>query len=174
MTVNLTISDTAGGDSLADTIDAGSITPGDTSDFQDLFISHDAVIEPITDVALYIQRYVGSSYLGSDPDEDLVTYLGWGDAGTGGVFMSMTPDSPWVEGTRFAAGWAAFRNGYGDVTTQIPLAKESIVVGTIPASDGEIPVNGISHIQVEQQIPASAGTSGYRAFTLVIAYSATS
>ena len=174
MTVNITISDTAGGDSLADTIDQGSVDPGDSSDFQDLFISHDAVVEPITDVALYVQRYVGSSYPGTDPDDDIVTYLGWGDTGTGGIYMSMTPDTPWVEGSRFTSGWAAFRNGYGDVTTQIPLAKESIVVGTVPSSDGEIPVDAISHIQLEQQIPSSPGASGYRAFTLVIAYSATS
>lgn len=174
MTVNLTISDTAGGDSLPDTVDSGSVDPGDSSDFQDVFISHDAVVEPITDVALYVQRYVGSSYPGLDPDDDIATYLSWGDAGTGGIYMSMTPDTPWTEGTRFTSGWNVFKNGYGDVDNQIPLAKESIVVGTTPTEDGEIPVDGIAHIQIEQQIPSSPGSAGYRAFSFVIAYSATS
>ena len=70
MTVNITFSNISGGDSLSDTIDLGSVDPDVETDFQDIFIRHDAIVNPITDCAWYLQRYVGSSYLGENKDDD--------------------------------------------------------------------------------------------------------
>ncbi len=173
MTVTITRSATSGGVLLADTVDMGTVTPSNDVDFQDIFISHDAIVAPITDCALYVTRYAGSNYLGTDADADITLLLGWGDAATGGIQMSMTPDSPWTTGTPFSTGWATFANGLGDVDSQISLDEDAITTGT-PAGDGVIPVAGEAHIQVKVAIPAAPGTSGYKAFSLVIAYSATS
>jgi hypothetical protein len=176
MTVNLTLSETNGGSSLSDTEDLGSIAPGNTADFQDLFISHDAENNKITDVSLYLTQYAGSTYLGSDAAGDLSELLGWGDAVTGGFKVVMDGWGSWTTGTRNEVGtWLTFKNGYGDVDSQIPLAKESIVTGAVPSVDGEIPVDGTAHIQIEIDIPSSVPDgAGYRAVSLVVAYSATS
>jgi hypothetical protein len=176
MTVNLTLSETNGGSSFSDTEDLGSVSPGSTVDFQDVFISHDAENNKITDVALYLTQYAGSNYLGSDAPSDLTEILGWGDAATGGFKVVMDGWGSWTTGTRNDVGtWLTFKNGYGDVDSQIPLAKESIVTGVVPSVDGEIPVDGTAHVQVEIDTPSSVPAgAGYRAFSLVIAYSATS
>jgi hypothetical protein len=173
MTVNLTLSETSGGYSLPDTTDMGEVTPGAAAGHQDVFISHDAEVNSITNCTIYLTRYVGSNYQGSDEDTDFTQIMGWGDA-SGGVEMSMTPDSPWTTGNKFAAGWAYFKNGSGDINNQIPLDKDSIVVGSIPSSDGEIPVGGEAHIQIDVDVPAAPGSAGYKAFSMVFAYSATS
>lgn len=174
MTVNLTLSETSSGYSLADTTDMGTVTPGTAAGHQDIFISHDAEVNSITSCTIYITRYAGSSYQGIDADADFTQIMGWGDAATGGVEMSMTPPSPWTTGTKFASGWSYFKNGYGDINSQIPLDKDSIVVGSVPTNDGEIPVGGEAHIQIDIDVPSSPGSAGYKAFSLVFAYSATS
>jgi hypothetical protein len=174
MTVNLTLSETLGGYSMPDTTDLGSASPSSAVGHQDIFISHDAEVSSITSCAIYLSRYSGSSYPGTDEDADFTQIMGWGDSALGGVEMSMTPDSPWTTGNKFAAGWAYFKNGYGDVNNQIPLDKDSIVVGSVPSEDGIIPVGGTSHIQIDIDIPASPGSTGIKAFTMVFAYSATS
>lgn len=174
MTINITISETSAGYSIADSIDLGDVDPSASTDFQDLFISHDATINPITDCSLYLTRYTGSSYPGLDADADLVQILGWGSGlNTEGVMISMTPDTPtWTIGTEFAAGWESFYVGHGDVNTQIPLDGDSLVV--TPGDDGQIPVGDEAHIQLKVAIPASPGTAGAKGFGLVFSYSATS
>ena len=176
MTINIFISDSIGGSSLADTSDIGSVNPDSSTDFQDLFISHDAQVSSITDCAVYIYRYTGSNYLGDDADVDLTELLDWGTAGTGGVKLVMDGWDGWVSGAENSAGtWLNIANGYGDVNAPIPLVKESIVVGTIPSSDEEIPVDGVAHLQIKVEVPASVPRgAGYRAFGLTMAYSATS
>ena len=159
MTVNLTLSETSGGYSLADTTDMGSVTPGNAIGHQDIFISHDAEVNPITACHIYMTRYTGSSYLGTDADADFTQIMGWGDAGTGGVELSMTPDSPWTVGNKFAAGWSYFTNANGDINNQIILRKNSLVAGT-PAGDGVIPVSGVAHVQLDIDVPASTVSSG--------------
>ncbi len=176
MTVNITLSDQVGGSSyLPDMVDGGEVTPGDDTDFQDVFISHDALVNPITDCAIYIQRCVSSGYLGTDPDADITQLLGWGDASLGGVKMVMDGWTGWVVGTKNTSGtWLLFKNGYGDINNQIILSKDSIVVGPTPIDDGEIPVGGEAHVQILCSVPSSPGSSGYKGFTMVFAYSATS
>jgi hypothetical protein len=174
MTVNITISETSGGYSIPDSIDLGDVDPSDSTSFQDLFISHDATVNSITDCSLYLTRYTGSSYPGEDADADLVQILGWGsDANTEGVLISMTPDVPWTIGTEFASGWESFFVGHGDVDTQIPLDHESLVFD-LTEEDGEIPVGDEAHIQLKLTIPSSPGDAGAKAFGLVFSYSATS
>lgn len=175
MTVNLTISETYNGYSAEDTLDAGTLEPGDTSSFQDLFISHDAETNPITDVALYVTRYVGSNYLGEDEDQDLTDLLSWGGASKG-IQISMVRDNPWTEGAEFSTGWSYISSGYGDSDNQITLDADSLVLNpsSDPGDDGEIPVGDTAHIQLKITIPDDPGTPGYKAFNLVVAYSATS
>jgi hypothetical protein len=185
MTVNITISDTSGGDSLADTVDQGIVTPGNDSDIQDLFIRHDAQVNPITDCAFYLQRYVGSSYLGDNADDDFTEVMSWGDAATGGFMINQVIPGGWTEGRPFWDSnppysdappdtWQVFKNGYGDINNQLILDEDSISVGT-PAGDGVVPLAGEAHVQVKWNVPASVPAgAGYRAVTLVMAYSATS
>lgn len=166
MTVNITLSETLGGYSMADTTDLGSVAAGASVGAQDIYITHDAEVNPITSCAIYLSRYSGSSYPGTDEDADFTQIMGWGDTGSAGVKLNMV--SP------FITGWAYFKNGYGDVNNQIPLDKDSVVVGTVPLVDGEIPVGGTAHVQINIDVPASPGSSGIKAFTMVFAYSATS
>jgi hypothetical protein len=176
MTVNITISETSAGYSIADSIDLGDYTPGDSDvSFQDLFISHDATVSSITDCSLYLTRYTGSSYPGLDADADLVQILGWGDGtNTEGVLMSMTPNDPWVIGEEFEAStWESFYVGHGDVDTQITLDHLSLV-HELTVTDGEIPVGNEAHIQMKLVVPSSPGTAGAKGFGLVFSFSATS
>ena len=174
MTVNLTLSETSAGYSLSDTTDLGTVNPGDTIGHQDVFISHDAEVNPITACTVYAVRYAGSNYLGTDADADFTQIMGWGATLSAGVKISMTPDVGWTVGNTFAAGWQYFRIGNGDINNQIVLDKDSIVVGAVPATDGEIPVGGEAHVQFDIDVPASPGATGYKAFSTVFAYSATS
>jgi hypothetical protein len=174
-TVNITISEESGGFSAADTLDMGSLTPETPSSFQDLFISHDAEVNPITDCNLYITEYTGSSYEGDNTAEDLDTILGWGDAGPGvyGALYSMTRPGSWVIGTEFPTDWSSFSNSSGTVNSQIELLATSLVYNP-SAADGTIPVGDEAHIQVKINAPAASVGAGHMAFGLVFSYSATS
>lgn len=162
MSVTLTLSDSSGGNQISDSNDMGTVSTGTYTSEEELYISHDAVVNPITDFSIYAIRYAGSGYLGTDADADFTEIMGWGDAGTGGVLVSMN------------STWYRFKNGFGDVDNQITLDKNTIIVGSIPSNDGEIPVGGEAYIKMRIQIPATVGSAGYKAFSLVFAYSSTS
>jgi len=176
MTVNITISEVSGSDALADTIDLGSTQPSQETSIQDMFIRHDATVNPITDCAFYVTRYTGSSYLGDDADTDFTEIMAWGGAAVGDGFIlnQVIPDG-WTAGQQFSdANDQIFKNGYGDINSQLILDEDSINIGT-PAGDGVIPLAGESHVQARCKIPVSVPAgSGYRAIQLVMAYSATS
>lgn len=174
MTVLLTISNTSGGFSIADTTDLGDLTPGgDESDFQDLFISHDATVNAITDCNFYLTRYTGSSYPGDDADADLTEILSWGVGNLEGVRMSMVHPGGWVIGDEFASGWQSFYPGNGDINSQIVLDHQSLVFG-LGSTDGEIPVNDEAHVQIKLKVPSSPSSAGNKGFALVLSFSATS
>ena len=94
MTVNITFSNISGGDSLSDTTDLGSATPATDTDIQDVFIRHDAIVNEITDCAWYLQRYVGSNYLGADEDDDFIEVMACpgGCIGGGGQHIGATEE----------------------------------------------------------------------------------
>jgi hypothetical protein len=164
MTVTLTISSAIGGDSISDTVDLGSLTPGGSpSSTQDLYIRHDGVND-ITDCELYITRYTGFDYPGTDADADLATLLGtgWGLADKG-VKLNMNPTTP---------AWAFFKDGAGDVEFPITLSQDAIVEGH--TTDGEIPAEDNAHIQLGIELPSSSGGARHMAFGLVFAFSSTS
>ncbi len=175
MTVNITFSNVSGGDSLSDTVDLGSVEPGDESSFQDVFIRHDAIVNAITDCAWYLQRYVGSSYLGDNEDDDLTELLSWGDAASGGFILNQVIPPSWTYTEQFDTGDdQLIKNGYGDINNQLILDEDSINIGT-SGGDGVIPIAGEAHVQVRFQVPSSVPAgAGYRAATLVFSYSATS
>jgi len=161
MSVNITLSDASGGNQLADVNDMGSVSTDSETDAQDIYISHDAVVNPITDCAMYITRYAGSGYSGTDADADFTEIMGWGDAGNGGVLMKMNTT------------WYRFKNAFGDVDNQITLDKNTLVIGS-SSNDGEIPVGGEAYIQVKVETPPTVGSAGYKGFSFVFAYSSTS
>lgn len=176
MSVNLTISETAGGTSIADTIDLDtSVSLDEDTDYQDLFISHDGNLS-ITDCYFYANQYVGSSYPGTPGNEaaDLVELLSWGDAVTGGIKLVQNGWGSWVSGENTTGTWTTLSNSAGDINHPIILDEDAITTGT-PDGDGVVPSGGEAHIQCKVTIPSSVtrGT-GYRAFSLVMAYSATS
>ena len=178
MTVNIIISDASASDSLADTVDLGTVTPGSDSTVQDLFIRHDATVNPITDCAWYLQRYVGSGYLGVDADADFAEIMAWGDANptpAGGFMINQVIPGAWAIDDEFAdVNLQVFANGNGDINNQLPLLVDSINIGT-PVVAGQIPLSGEAHVQVKFKVPTSVSAgAGYRAATLVFAYSATS
>lgn len=179
MTVNITFSETSGGNALSDTVDLdSSMSPGDTSDVQDMFIRHDALVGPITSCAFYVDRYAGDSYPGVDADQDYTEILGWGDAATGGFQINQNIPGGWTEGDSFwdtnPGDSQLFKNGYGDIDAQLALSVDAINIGTPVA--GEIPLSGEAHIQARVAVPLSLAPLGanYRAISLVMAYSATS
>jgi len=174
MTVNITFSSISAGNSMADTQDSGTVTPGDDSDVQDIFIRSDAVNANLTNCAWYITRCVSTSYLGSDADSDITEILGWGDDGDGFQINQIIPGA-WTINDDFAPGtWKTFRNGYGDINNQIPLDADALVSGAAVA-DRILPINDEAHVQVRWKIPSSVSLgSGYRGLSIVFAYSATS
>jgi hypothetical protein len=177
MTVNITISGESGGTSLSDVQDVGEISPGATSDAQDLYIRHDAVNFPITDCAFYLVRYSGTGYSGSDPDADYTEVIGWGDDsgseshGGGGLYLNQDYDDSFPVGSYYC-----FRSGYGaDANCGIELQDDAINnVGTGAATDGEIPVEGEAFVKVRLDVPDTASAAGDRFIQLVMAYSYTS
>lgn len=179
MTVNITFANTSGGDSIDDNASLGSIDAGgetSTEDILNLFVRHDATVNPITDCSWYIQRYVGSNYEGSNgEDADLEEVLSWGDDATGGLVINQVIPTGWIAGSQFdESNDQIFKNGYGDINNQLILKEDSINIGT-PAGDGIIPVSGEAHVQLRMKVPDSipAG-AGYRTILLVFSYSATS
>jgi hypothetical protein len=179
MTVNITFSETSGGDSIDDSADLGRVVPGEeteTADILDLFIRHDATVSPITDCAWYMQRYVGSNYKGvNGEDADLEEILSWGDDASGGIIINQVIPAGWTEGTQFdEVNDQIFKNGYGDIDSQLTLKEDAISIGT-PAGDGVIPVSGEAHVQLRVKVPASVPAgAGYRMTLVVFSYSATS
>lgn len=181
MTVNIVASGTSGGDSLADTNDLGSVSPSGTSTVQDVFIRHDAVVASITDCAFYIVRHTGGTYLGSDADEDYSELLDWGYSTytgatpVGGLAINQVIPPSWEIGEEFDSGdWVYFYFGSGDIDHQLTLKQTAINQGSV-SEDGVIPVAGEAHVQVKWEVPSSVPNgAGYRAITLVFAYSATS
>lgn len=173
MTVNVIFSSTSAGDSMAETQDSGTVEPGDESLYHDIFIRHDAVAAAITNCAWYMTRCVSSSYLGTDADTDLTEVFGWGDAGDG-FWINQTAPVSWTIGQEFPTTFDIFANGHGDIDNQIPLDKDSIIIGSV-VTGGTIPVGGEAHVQMKWSIPSDVPLgSGYRGISIVFAYSATS
>lgn len=176
MTVNIIISDQSGGNALADSVDLGKVDANGETAFQDLFIRHDANVAAITDCAFYMTRFTGTGYLGSDADADYSEVVGWGDADAGdGFIINQAPQPSWSAGQQFPTGNDQIvKSTQGTINNQFVLLSSSVVIGT-PSGDGEIPLNGESHIQARVKVPDSVPSgAGYRAVELVMAYSATS
>jgi len=178
MTVNITMSGSAAGSSLSDTVDLStSVSPGDDTDYQDVYISHDGN-NSITDCEFYLTRYVDSNYLNDDEEadlgEDYVEVLGWGDSDTEGVLIVQDGWGTWTSGENTTGSWVSFKQGRGDVDNPIALDADSITTGT-PGAEGELPASAEAHIQLKVTIPSSVTRgAGYRAVSVVMAYSSTS
>jgi len=175
MTVNITMSNQSGGNSLPDNVDLGTVNPNSSTAFQDLFIRHDASAASITDCAFYISRYSATGYLGVDADNDYSEIIGWGDAAAGDGFIINQHATGWTSPNQFpTANDQICSTGSGDINGQLPLLQSAINIGTV-TENGVIPIDGEAHIQVRVEIPSSipAGAN-YRAVQLIMSYSATS
>lgn len=99
MAVTLTVSETITGANVSDTLaggsvglDLGQVTNGQYTPLisqasntgqQDVFISHDAVVDPITDVKLYVAQFSGVYGGANNAAADFTTVANYGAADTG-------------------------------------------------------------------------------------------
>jgi hypothetical protein len=99
MAVTLTVSETVTGANVSDSLaggstglDIGQVTNGQyaplilqsaNTGHQDVFIRHNAVVDPITDVKFYIQQYTGVYGGANSAAADFTTLSGYGAADTG-------------------------------------------------------------------------------------------
>ena len=192
MTVSISIANTSGGDPLPEVVDLGSVAPGYATTAYDLYIRHDATSFKITDCAFYLVRYTGSSYTGAeDPDTDYSEVIAWGDTthaddptangveidtpvnnnNHGGLYVNQ------IQSAFLDANWSVIYTGSGsDANNSLQLLDDSINIGS-PTADGEIPLNGESHIQMRWDMPTplpSGSNAGIRFVMMVMAYSYTS
>jgi hypothetical protein len=131
---------------------------------------------------MYISKYTGDSYSGTDADADYSEILGWGDdlyartTTKGALYLNQVIPVNWTIGDEFASSNAQpFRTGYGTSDNQIVLTTDAISRGDPAGVDGVIPVNGEAHIQLKFEVPTSVSRgAGARTIMLVVAYSATS
>ena len=117
MAVTLTISETLTGSGLADSLsgggtglDLGQVINGQytpvvdqpTNDgVQNIYLSHDAVIDPITDVKFYVQQYgvgTGFSYGGANSAAaDITKLLNMGNTSSSSNARLIVQDVTWFE-----------------------------------------------------------------------------
>lgn len=99
MAVTLTVSETANGSDFSDSLaggstglDLGQVTNGqyapltlqsDNTGHQDIYIYHDAVVDPITDVEFYLAQYSGTYGGAASAAADFTTIGAYGAADTG-------------------------------------------------------------------------------------------
>lgn len=99
MAVVLTVSETIAGSNVSDSLaggstglDLGQVTNGQyapltlqsaNTGHQDIFIRHDAVVDPITDVKFYLQQYTGTYGGANTAAGDFTTIGAYGAADTG-------------------------------------------------------------------------------------------
>ena len=99
MAVTLTVSETANGADFSDSLaggstglDLGQVTNGQyapltlqsaNTGHQDIYIYHDAVVDPITDVEFYLAQYSGTYGGASSAAADFTTIGNYGAADTG-------------------------------------------------------------------------------------------
>lgn len=178
MTVLLTVSETLDGAAVADAlagggtgVDLGSvvnnqyapiISKAANTGAQSLFISHDATIDPITDVKTYIQTYgvgTGFTYGGADSAaNDFTTLKNLANASgssknnadglSGGVWIDMDWDASTAN--QFdQATFPALVKLYGDsltdgidIASAFPLKSNAMVYNAPPETGASAPVDG--------------------------------
>lgn len=134
MAVTLVASKTINGSETADALtggstglDYGQVTNGSyaplisqsaNTGWQDLYLRHDAVVDPITDVGLYIAVYSGSYGGPNSAAADLTTLAGYGAADTGanknnadGLSRGLHLDMDWQVGSASAFDYSREASG---------------------------------------------------------------
>lgn len=129
MAVTLTISETAAGAAAADSlsggstgIDLGQVTNGQyapltlqsaNTGHQDVFIRHDAVVDPITDVKFYLAQYTGTYGGANTAAADFTTVGAYGAADSGattnngdGLSRGVHIDMDWQVATASQFGYS--------------------------------------------------------------------
>jgi len=132
MAVTLTISETAAGAAAADVlaggstgIDLGQVTNGQYSPLilqsantghQDLYIRHDAVIDPITDVKLYLAQFSGTYGGANSAAADFATVGAYGVADGASAASTANNGDGFSRGVHIDMDWqvaTASQFGYG-------------------------------------------------------------
>lgn len=220
MTVSLTVSELINGVELADALvgdplavglDLGSVQNNSYAPLvdkslntgaQNIFIYHDAAIDPITNLKFYLQAYgttVVWTYGGArTPALDIAALKALGDSSgtsknnadglSGGIWIDQKWDATSVQ--QFDAGTSKvdiFKTAAGfSLATAIGLKKEAMVydnlgveTGASSSSDGIIGKSGSTtygdnaHIKERVYIPSVYAEGGYYQFEQVVAYSFT-
>jgi hypothetical protein len=172
MVVSITWSQATGGAAISEPISHGNISNGMVGSDIDLYIRHNAVAGPITNVGFFIQPYSGTGYTGIGQLADYNEIMGWGAAAVSwndaGFYINQNhptfPDD--------ISNWKVHKPGQGDSAVKIALLASAINIGTPVA--GEIPLSGEAHVQVKVAVPALEDTAGVRFFDQVLAYTYTS
>jgi hypothetical protein len=184
MAVLLTVSETVTGAEVSDTLaggatglDFGQVSNGLYTPFtnqaantghQDVFIRHDATVDPITSVKLYVAQYSGT-YGGADSAaNDITTLLGLGAANTGadknnvdGNSRGLHVDMDWqvstanqFDPTREATGQKRiFGKDYSG------LDGSSLALGFTLNADAASYWNGSSEVDATTPVAGSIGKS---------------
>lgn len=219
MTVLLTVSETFLGSGYADTlagagsgIDLGSVINGSYSPLvdqpsndgaQNVFIRHNATVDPITDVKTFVQQY-SQTYGGANtPANDLATLISKGQASSSsdannddGLASGLHVEMQW--NVSLPSQFAASRIGtqvriYGDAGTQgISLASAFDVIAAAMVKNnggseaapsaavlgsigksGDTVLGQSAHLRLRFFLEQLANTGGIVQFDYVIAYSFT-
>lgn len=219
MTVSITISETLDGVELADALvgdplavglDLGSVQNNSYAPLvdkslntgaQNLFVRHDATVDPITNCKWYLQAYgttVSWPYGGArTPALDIAALKALGDASgtsknnadglSGGIWLDQKWDASSVQ--QFDAGVSEvsiFTTALGfSLATAIGIVKESMVYDNTGETAATTPVDGVigknndtvhgdnSHQKERIFIPSAYAEGGYYQFEQVLAYSFT-
>lgn len=186
MTVLLTISKTAAGSEVSDTLSGagntgldlgqcanGSFSPiigaqADNNGSADLYIRHDATVDPITDCGFYLKAFSGT-YGGAKGASTDLTYLlglGYADAGTtanntDGLSRGLHIDMSWnvSQANQFAPGRETtgqkriFGNTY-------PRLTVDGIDGSAPQKAFPVHVDSLSYWNGSSEIDATAPVTG--------------
>lgn len=168
MTVSVLFSETTFGTPISLPEDLGELSPGDSSDVKETYITHDGTAK-IEDCKFYILPYSAGVYLGAaTAQEDYDTLIGWGDASTGGLYINMDDDGGFPPGS-----WQVFKTGSGDALgTAFDLPVEAISTGAAVA--GEIAAGGEAHVKWRLDIPSGYGETGIGYIDTLMYFTATS
>lgn len=184
MAVTLTVSETVAGANVSDSLaggttglDLGQVTNGQYSPLtlqsantghQDLFVRHDAVVDPITDVAFYLATYSGTYGGANSAAADFTTIGNYGGADTGatannsdGFSRGLHTDMSWDVATASQFAYTRESTGQMRIFGKTYSGKDGLSLsGAFPMHvDAASYWNGSSEIDATTPVTGKIGKS---------------